>query len=282
MPWEERGKNRYFYKKVKQPDGKWKKTYFGNGLRAEVEATLYENQQSQKRKQRDISKQVADAKTAHKRQQKSTSKLVDLLMASEGYHNPVFRGWRKISKSRHKNGANPMDDKQPNEKSYDPLDVKQCIERAQQGDASVLQDLKKHIQKNPKLITENADLATTTHHKWITLLSKNDLFKVQCLWNEIYHLKEELIKEGNGTTVEKLIIDQVISTYLQIYYHEQENMERLSYCSEIPAAETKALEATFNRHMRSLCTYSAINAISAKAQIEKAVNSALENVTVAS
>ena len=147
MPWEERGKNRYFYKKVKQPDGKWKKTYFGNGLGAEVEATLYENQQSQKRKQRDISKQVADAKTAHKRQQKSTSKLVDLLMASEGYHNPVFRGWRKISKSRYKNGANPMDDKQPNEKSYDPLDVKQCIERAQQGDASVLQDLKKHIQK---------------------------------------------------------------------------------------------------------------------------------------
>ncbi len=175
-----------------------------------------------------------------------------------------------------------MDDNQPNEQNCDPLDVKQCIERAQQGDASVLQDLKKHIQKNPQLITENADLATTTHHKWISLLSKNDLFKVQCLWDEIYHLKEKLIKEGNGTTVEKLIIDQVISTYLQIYYHEQENMERLSYCSEVPAPETKALEATFNRHMRSLCTYSAINAISAKAQIEKAVNSAMENLNLAS
>ena len=59
-------------------------------------------------------------------------------------------------------------------------------------------------------------------------------------------------------------------------------MERLSYCSEVPAPETKALEATFNRHMRSLCTYSAINAISAKAQIEKAVNSAMENLNLAS
>ena len=282
MPWEERGKNRYFYKKVKQPDGKWKKTYFGKGLRAEVEAMLYEKQQAQKRMQRKTSKQVADAKAAQKRQEKSTFKLVDLMMAGDGYHNPDFRGWRKISKAKSKNGANPMEDKQPNEQNCDMLDVKQCIERAQQGDASVLQDLKKHIQENPQLITENADLATSTHHKWIALLSKNDLFKGQCLWDEIHHLKEKLIKEGNGTTVEKLIIDQVISTYLQIYYHEQENMERLSFCSEVPASETKALEATFNRHMRSLCTYSAINAISAKAQIEKAVNSAMENLNLAS
>ncbi len=282
MPWEERGKNRYFYKKVKQPDGKWKKTYFGKGLRAEVEAMLYEKQQAQKRMQRKISKQVADAKAAQKRQEKSTFKLVDLMMAGDGYHNPDFRGWRKISKAKSKNGAKTMDDKQPNENEYDPLDVQQCIERARNGDETALPSLKEHIQKNPQILSENFDLATSTHHRWITLLSKNDFFKAQCLWNEIHHLKEKLIKEGNGTTVEKLIIDQVISTYLQIYYHEQQNMERLSYCSEVPASETKALEATFNRHMRSLCTYSAINAISAKAQIEKAVNSAMENLNLAS
>ena len=174
-----------------------------------------------------------------------------------------------------------MDDQQQKE-PINPLDVQQCIERARNGDESALPFLKQHVQKNPQLLAENADLATTTHHRWITLLSKTDLFKAQCLWCEIFQLKEKLINEGNGTTVEKLIIDQVISTYLQIYYHEQENMKRLSYCSEVPASETKALEATFIRHMRSLCTYSAINAISAKAQIEKAINSALENATAAS
>ncbi len=165
MPWEKRGKNKYFYKKVKQPDGKWKKTYFGKGLRADVEAMLYEKQQAQKRMQRNSSKRVADAKAAVKRQEKSTSKLVDLMMAGDGYHNPDFRGLRKISKAKLKNGANPMDDKQPNEQDCDMLDVKQCIERTQQGDASVLQDLKKHIQENPQLITENVDLTTATHHK---------------------------------------------------------------------------------------------------------------------
>ena len=282
MAWEERGKKKYYYRNMKQPDGSWKKTYFGKGLRAEVESMIREKQQAQKRKQRDISKQVASAKTAHKRQQKSTVDLVNLMMAADGYHNSASRGWRKISKTKYKKGANLMDNKKSNEKNHDPLDVQQCIERARNGDETALPFLKEHIRKNPQLLADNADLATTTHHKWITLLSKNDLFKAQCLWDEIYHLKETLIQEGNGTTVEKLIIDQVISTYLQIYYHEQENMERLSYCSEVPASETKALEATFNRHMRSLCTYSAINAISAKAQIEQAINSVLEKVTAAS
>jgi len=282
MPWEKRGKNKYFYKKVKQPDGKWKKTYFGKGLRAEVESMIHEKQQAHKRKQRDISKQVADAKAAQKRHEKSTSKLVDLMMAGDGYHNPASRGWRKISKTKSKKGANPMDDKQPNAKTHDPLDIQQCIERAKNGDATALPFLKEHIEKNPQLVLQNVNLAKRAHYGWIKLLTRKDLYVQECLNNEIYHLQLQLIEQGNGTTVEKLIIDQVISTYLQIYYHERVNMERLSFCSEVPASETKALEATFNRHMRSLCTYSAINAISAKAQIEKAVNSAMENLNLAS
>jgi len=283
MGWEKRGKTNqeYYYRNVKQPDGTWKKTYFGKGIRAEVESLINEKELAQKKKPKKISKQVAKAKAAYKLQEKSTTSLVNLMMAGEGYHNPASRGWREISKTKLKQGAIPMDDRQQQE-PINPLDVQQCIERARNGDESALPFLKQHIQKNPQLLAENADLATTTHHRWITLLSKTDLFKAQCLWCEIFQLKEKLINEGNGTTVEKLIIDQVISTYLQIYYHEQENMKRLSYCSEVPASETKALEATFIRHMRSLCTYSAINAISAKAQIEKAINSALENATAAS
>ena len=283
MGWEKRGKTNqeYYYRNVKQPDGTWKKTYFGKGLRAEVESLINEKELAQKKKPKKISKQVAKAKAAYKLQEKSTTSLVNLMMAGEGYHNPASRGWREISKTKLKQGAIPMDDQQQKE-PINPLDVQQCIERARNGDESALPFLKQHVQKNPQLLAENADLATTTHHRWITLLSKTDLFKAQCLWCEIFQLKEKLINEGNGTTVEKLIIDQVISTYLQIYYHEQENMKRLSYCSEVPASETKALEATFIRHMRSLCTYSAINAISAKAQIEKAINSALENATAAS
>lgn len=282
MPWEKRGKKKYYYRNMKQPDGTWKKNYFGKGLRAEVESMIREKELAEKKKQKETSKQVTDAKAAHKRQEKSTKNIVNLMMAADGYHNPASRGWRKISKPRNKKGTNPMDDKQPNAKNHDPLDVQQCIERARKGDESVLPLLQKYIQKNPQLLTENADLATNTHHRWITLLSGEDFFKAQCLWGEIFQLKEQLTEEGNGTTVEKLIIDQVISTYLQIYYHEQKNTKRLAHSTEVPASETKALEATFTRHMRSLCTYSAINAISAKAQIEKAVNSALENASLAS
>jgi hypothetical protein len=284
MGWEKRGKTNqeYYYRNVKQPDGTWKKTYFGKGLRAEVESLINEKELAQKKKPKKISKQVAKAKAAYKLQQKSTVDLVNLMMAADGYHNPASRGWRKISKTKSKKGANPMDDKQPNAKTHDPLDIQQCIERAKNGDESALPFLKQHIQKNPQLVFQNADLARRTHHGWIQLLTQKDLYLKICLQNEICHLKSQLMKQGNGTVVEKLIIDQVISTYLQIYYHERVNMTRLSFCSEVPASETKALEATFNRHMRSLCTYSAINAISAKAQIEKAINSALENATAAS
>ena len=282
MAWEERGKKKYYYRNMKQPDGSWKKTYFGKGLRAEVESMIREKELAEKKKQKETSKQVTDAKAAYKRQEKSTKNIVNLMMAADGYHNPASRGWRKISKPRHKKGANPIDDKQPNAKNHDPLDVQQCIKRAKNGDRTALPFLKEHIKKNPQLVFQNADLAKRAHHGWIKLLTQKDLFLKECLQNEIYHLKSLLMEQGNGTVVEKLIIDQVISTYLQIYYHEQQNMERLSFGSDVPASETKALEATFNRHMRSLCTYSAINAISAKAQIEKAVNSALENASVAS
>eukprot|EP01043_Picozoa_sp_COSAG02_P104208 COSAG02_NODE_40201_length_408_cov_0.669903_1_plen_111_part_01 len=95
MPWEKRGKKKYYYRNIKQPDGTWKKNYFGKGLRAEVESMIREKELAEKQKQKETSKQVTDAKAAHKRQEKSTKNFVNLMMAADGYQNPVFSSRRR-------------------------------------------------------------------------------------------------------------------------------------------------------------------------------------------
>jgi len=87
---------------------------------------------------------------------------------------------------------------------------------------------------------------------WIDLIAGRDLYYREALLLKVVVLKKDLIAETNGAVVEKLLVEQAVSTWLQLYYHE--NREATDPAQNIQVGEfrLKKIESAFNRHMRSL------------------------------
>ncbi len=93
MAWETRKSGRrYFYLSERLPDGRVRKRYFGNGLRAEVESMRLEKKQAQHAalvREKQLTASVDSLLAQHVQ---STSELVDASLLVAGFHNPKLRG----------------------------------------------------------------------------------------------------------------------------------------------------------------------------------------------
>ena len=132
---------------------------------------------------------------------------------------------------------------------------------ARQGDRSAIPALRRMMQANPELAKNNGDLASQTQIHWIDLIAGRDLYRRECLLMKVAGLKRELIAETNGTLVEQMLVDQAISTWLQLYYHEDREAVRPAENIQLGEYRLKKIESAFNRHMRSLSALASMKSI---------------------
>jgi hypothetical protein len=79
-------------------------------------------------------------------------------------------------------------------------------------------------------------------------------------------LRKQLTAETNGTVVEAMVVEQAISTWLQLCYHENREATRPAESIQLGEFRLKKIEASFNRHMRSLGALSALSQVAGKVQ----------------
>ena len=254
MAWETRdGNTEYFYLNQRLPDGRIRKKYFGKGMLAEIESLRLENRAVAKRQLAAERQQIAAAESLLKQHLRSTKDLTHALMLSIGYTNERYRGWRPLpmiapqenkQENNQKHDRDPADDDQPS--------FEEMVKAARQGDRSVMPALRKIMWANPELFKHNGDLASQTAIHWIDLIAGRDLFYRESLIMKVVGLRSDLIAETNGAVVEKLLVEQAVSTWLQLYYHE--NREATDPAQNIQVGEfrLRKIESAFNRHMRSL------------------------------
>ena len=259
MAWETRGgEDEYFYLSQRLPDGRIRKKYFGKGLLAEVESLWLERKAAVRHQLSEERKQTAAAETLLKQHLRSTTDVTHTLMLSMGYTNERSRGWRHLPmiaphEASH-DVATPDTDEQGD--SFSEL-----VNAARQGDRSVIPVLRRMIWENPRLAKFSGDLAGQTQLHWIDLITGQDLFYRECLLMKMAKLKQKLLAETKGTVVGEMLVDQAISTWLQLYYHEDREATSPAENIQIGEYRLKKIESAFNRHMRSLSALTALKAV---------------------
>ena len=137
----------------------------------------------------------------------------------------------------------------------------ELVARARQGDRSAISPLRKMMLANPMLAKQNGDLASQTHIHWIDLIAGRNLHYRECLLHKSASLKKQLLAESNRSTVALMLTDQAISTWLQLYYHE--NREAVGPAESIRIGEfrLKKIDSAFKRHMMTLSALSTVKAL---------------------
>jgi hypothetical protein len=258
VAWETRGgKEQYFYLSQRLSDGRIRKQYFGSGLQAEIESIRLERKKDIQRRIREEKQQVAAAESQLKQYVRSTNDVVQALMLTQGFTNERSRGWRRLPMIAPNENTNEL---ATTEASTEPS-FQELVQAARQGDRSAIPALRRMMQANPELAKNNGDLASQTQIHWIDLIAGRDLYRRECLLMKVAGLKRELIAETNGTLVEQMLVDQAISTWLQLYYHEDREAVRPAENIQLGEYRLKKIESAFNRHMKSLGAVAAMKAV---------------------
>jgi len=254
VAWETRdGNTEYFYLNQRLPDGRIRKKYFGKGMLAEIESLRLEKTALARRQLAVERELTAAAESLLKQHLRSTKDLSHALMLSIGFNNERSRGWRPIpmialqENEQEKNQeqvGNPADEDQPS--------FKEMVRAARNGDRSVMPALRKIMWANPELFIHNGDLASQAMIHWIDLIAGRDLYYREALIMNVIALWRKLVRETNGTVVERMLVDQAMSTWLQLYYHENREAKAPASNLQVGQYRLKKIESAFNRHMRSL------------------------------
>lgn len=271
MGWETRGSDRkYFYRSVRLSDGRIRKMYIGNGMLAEVESQWLERKAAVRRQLSDERQQTAAAESLLQRHLRSTSDVTHALMLSVGYTNERSRGWRtlKMIDANTINDENVPSATEDNEPSFADL-----REAASQGDPSAIPALRRILRQHPEYVWACGDLASQTQLQWIDLIAGQNFFWRECLLLKMAEHKRELMAETNGTVVEKMLVDQAISTWLQLYFHEGREAKGPADTVQISEHRLKKIESAFNRHMKSLNALASMKSINFTKRMVEAMKS---------
>jgi len=275
VAWESRdGSNQYFYLNQRLSDGRVRKKYFGKGLLAEIESLRLENRAVASHQLAAERQLTATAESLLKQHLCSTKDVTHALMISIGFTNERSRGWRPLpmialQETNHEKYSNPSDGDQPS--------FKELVKAARRGDRSVMPALRKILRANPELIKNNGDLASQTMIHWIDLIAGQDLFYREALLINVVGLRSDLIAETNGTVVEKMLVDQAVSTWLQLYYHEDREATAQAQNLQVGKYRLKKIESAFNRHMRSLNALASMRNINFTKRMAETMQAAVPN-----
>jgi hypothetical protein len=91
------------------------------------------------------------------------------------------------------------------------------LKRAKDGDVESLPELRRILDQHPELWRAYADLSGHVERRWIDLLSGHNLCLKESLARNAAALRSELA-EGADSLAAKLLIDRVVSSWLEVQY----------------------------------------------------------------
>ena len=256
MSWEKRENGRrYFYLSERRPDGSVRRRYLGNGVRAEVEAIRIERGRAQREMLTQERQEAADLERLTSEAARSSTTLLDAHYFAAALHNPKGRGWRR-RREMIKPVETAMEETVTKEAELPgktcTTDLEQLVSLARRGDRDAARQLRAILHEEPDLFGPLGQLASKVQAKWIRAIAGRDLFEREMMLRATAELRKSLIEEGDGTELERLAVEQVISSFLQLNYHEHREAECPASDLRIAGHRAKQIEQASRRHMKAL------------------------------
>jgi hypothetical protein len=217
MGWERRGRHRYFFwrKKVR---GKESRTFVGRGPEAELAAALEqmrrEQSEQQRRRRRAEQARWEAADEALARVVAVTKLLVRAALRGGGYHQHQRGEWRK-----RRNGKEQAVTKQqtPVEQltAEEQERLHTLLEKAQQGDRSVVDALKVALDQHPAIWHRCGDLAAQALSAWVNLTAGENQLVKESLQRKVEAMHLE-IGGAAPSPLEKLLVERIVISWVQV------------------------------------------------------------------
>ena len=95
--------------------------------------------------------------------------------------------------------------------------LRQLVERAEQGDASAMPELRVALDANPWVWERYGDLGRQSQAAWLRLLAGPNLMLHESTRRKAEQLRAELAGPGDSV-LERLLIERIVSCWLQVNY----------------------------------------------------------------
>jgi hypothetical protein len=143
------------------------------------------------------------------------------------------------------------------------------IKRAQAGDRSAIPRLREYLRINPQMWRGTGDLAIQSQRAWIDVIAGPDLHLRDCILRRVGELKRELSTES-GTALESLLVERIISTYLQVYHAETKEAEFDETSLRWATFQLKRLDSAHRRHVSSIGALATLRNLMSRPAIQPA------------
>lgn len=130
-------------------------------------------------------------------------------------------------------------------------ELAELVARAKQGDASVVPRLREYLLQAPHLWERGGNLALQSQAAWTRLFAGKDKHLQECIVQKVNSMKMELADE-NTSTLENLLVERVISTWLQLYYYEAQCAQGEEKSLRWAEFRLKQLSVASDRHMKAI------------------------------
>jgi hypothetical protein len=152
-------------------------------------------------------------------------------------------------------------------------EMQQLIERAESGDQTAQEPLRRLLNDVPELWEHYGDLAAWAERSWLDLVADNNLLLRTSLEQKLAALREEL-DDPDDQPVVKLLVRRVVTSWLQVSYGDA-HLAQLRQ-AKAPETQLRVVERFLDRsHARYL------SAIRQMANVRKLLRPALSPLDLA-
>ena len=125
------------------------------------------------------------------------------------------------------------------------------VKRADAGDETAIAWLRTFLDDNPEVWARIGDLASAAENAWINLIAGGNSLLSESIRRQLNQLKAELIGE-DPATIEKMLGDQVIATWLEVKYLETTSANHKGATVTQAALVLKKVESAQRRHLNAI------------------------------
>lgn len=279
MAWEKRvSGHQYFYMCKRSPDGRVHKQYFGKGPRAEVESMRLDFKVREREQEKIRRSKFESLDSLADECMRAFMQLFEAHLFAAGYHNPKSRGWRKRRSGQMIKQMECEQEKQEDNKpesgegvSEEEINLLELIRRCRAGDEEARMTLREFMQENPDLFSRLGHITAKVQAEWVRAISGPDLFEREMILKRSGELRKGLLDEGSGSHLERLVVDQVVTTHLEQGFHQLIEARCVGKGVDLPKYQVDASQRASKRYEKSLSALTTIRTLTPKIATEPVI-----------
>ncbi len=147
--------------------------------------------------------------------------------------------------------------------------LRELVKKAEKGNRKAVPEIREILHESPDLAWRLMDLGNVTEWHFIERMSKEkDLASREMITRQLANMREEIAGD-NPSSVERLLAERIVATWLQIQLFEGLYAINMSKSMTIAQAEyhQKRLDRAYRRHLSAIRTLAQVRKMGPAVQI---------------